>query len=31
MPRQALPPGGNPVPPNFADWLRNTMNRRDAR
>lgn len=31
MPRQALPPGANPVPPNFADWLRNTMNRRDAR
>ena len=31
MPRQALPPSGNQVPPNFADWLRNTMNRRDAR
>lgn len=31
MPRQALPQGGNPSPPNFADWLRNTMNRRDAR
>ena len=30
MPRQALPPGAG-VPPNFADWLRNTMNRRDAR
>lgn len=30
MPRQALPPGGKPIPPNFADWLRNTMNRRNA-
>lgn len=31
MPRQALPPGAKAIPPNFADWLRNTMNRRDAR
>jgi len=31
MPRQALPPGGQPIPPNFADWLRNTMNRRNVR
>ncbi|HWU85063.1 MAG TPA: flagellar biosynthetic protein FliO [Rhodocyclaceae bacterium] len=31
MPRQALPPGTRPVPPNFADWLRNTMNGRNAR
>ena len=31
MPRQPLPPGGRPTPPNFADWLRNTMNRRNAR
>ena len=30
MPRQPLPPGGKPIPPNFADWLRNTMNRRNA-
>ena len=31
MPRQVLPQGGSTPPPNFADWLRNTMNRRDAR
>ncbi|MDE2600583.1 MAG: flagellar biosynthetic protein FliO [Rhodocyclaceae bacterium] len=31
MPRQPLPPGSQPMPPNFADWLRNTMNRRNAR
>jgi flagellar protein FliO/FliZ len=30
MPRQPLPPGARPIPPNFADWLRNTMNRRNA-
>lgn len=30
MPRQPLPPGGKPIPPNFADWLRNTVNRRNA-
>ena len=29
MPRQPLPPG-NATPPHFADWLRNTMNRRNA-
>jgi flagellar protein FliO/FliZ len=30
MPRQPLPPSGKAVPPNFADWLRNSMNRRNA-
>jgi hypothetical protein len=30
MPRQPLPPGSKAIPPNFADWLRNTMNRRNA-
>lgn len=29
MPRQPLPPG-KPIPPNFADWLRNTMNGRNG-
>lgn len=31
MPRQPLPPGSRPAPPNLADWLRNSMNRRDSR
>ena len=30
MPRQPLPAGSKPIPPNFADWLRTTMNRRNA-
>lgn len=30
MPRQPLPPSSRPIPPNFADWLRNTINRRNA-
>lgn len=30
MPRQALPPGSAPNPADFAGWLRNTLNRRNA-
>lgn len=31
MPRQPLPPGTRMATPNLADWLRNSMNRRDSR
>ncbi len=30
MPRQALPPSNTPSPADFAGWLRNTLNRRNA-
>jgi flagellar protein FliO/FliZ len=31
MPRQALPPGGSSQTPDFAKWLRATIERRNAR